>query len=179
MRAVCTRLGRRGTAMGVCAHEEGLCRSRGGSRVPLLFFSPRDGGKNTSSREEALLFRREDPFSTLRQSFFCLVSFFFSFFQTDHPLFWTARHPTGKGWKPRGGEGEKPQLLLHSRDSQPDSLLFLVIILRAFCSFVCCCSRAITLAVRQINWNLELLRFVGCVFDLNFSLEMFLCFRRF
>lgn len=105
MRAVCTRSGRRGTAMGVCAHEEGLCRSRGGSRVPLLFFSPRDGGKNTSSREEALLFRREDPFSTLRQSFFCLVSFFFSFFQTDHPLFWTARHPTGKGWKPRGERG--------------------------------------------------------------------------
>lgn len=106
MRAVCTRSGRRGTAMGVCAHEEALCRSRGGSRVPLLFFSPRDGGKNTSSREEALLFRREDPFSTLRQSFFCLVSFFFSFFQTDHPLFWTARHPTGKGWKPRGRGGE-------------------------------------------------------------------------
>lgn len=136
MRAVCTRSGRRGTAMGVCAHEEGLCRSRGGSRVPLLFFSPRDGGKNTSSREEALLFRREDPFSTLRQSFFCLVSFFFSFFSNRPPSFLDRAPPHRKGMETTGGEGEKPQLLLHSRDSQPDSLLFLVIILRAFCSFV-------------------------------------------
>lgn len=75
----------------------------------------------------------------------------------------------------RGGETAAPF-------AQPRFSARLVIISRYYPACIlqfCCCSRAITLAVRQINWNLELLRFVGCVFDLNFSLEMFLCFRRF
>lgn len=98
MRAVCTRSGRRG--WGVYAHTRGLCRSEG---VELsLLFSPRDDGKNTSWREEALLFRREDPFRPSANPSF--VSFrlpFFFFFQTDHPLFWTAP-PHRKGVETTG-----------------------------------------------------------------------------
>lgn len=103
MRAVCTR----GRLEG---DENGHAHTRGEGRGSLFSFSPRDGGKNTSSREEALLFRREDPFSTLRQSFFCLLFSLFLFFQTDHPLFRTAP-PHRKGVETAGERGEKPQLL--------------------------------------------------------------------
>lgn len=155
MRAVCTRSGRRG--WGVYAHTRGLCRSEG---VELsLLFSPRNDGKNTSWREEALLFRREDPFRPSANPSF--VSFrlpFFFFFSNRPPSFLDRASPPE-----RGGNhgGEKPQLLC--RDSQPDSLLFLVIILCAvLLSFV-----AIALATRQINRNLSPIRVYSC--DLNFS----------
>lgn len=140
MRAVCTR----GRLEG---DENGHAHTRGEGRGSLFSFSPRDGGKNTSSREEALLFRREDPFSTLRQSFFCLASFFpFFFFFKPTTLFSGPRLPTGKGWKPRGREGRNRSSFAHPRFSAR-----LVIISRYYPACIlqfCCCSRAIALAVR-------------------------------
>lgn len=148
MRAVCTRSGRRGW---VYAHTRGLCRSEGVELSVSLSLSP---FFSTRRRKEYILARRSfiisagRSFSTLRQSFFCLVSPPFFFFQTDHPLFWTASPPE------RGGNhgGEKPQLLC--RDSQPDSLLFLVIILCAF--------RSVLLQLRSLRGRLTgiYLRFV-------------------
>lgn len=59
----------------------------------------------------------------------------FSFFSNRPPSFPDRASPPERGGN-RGGERGETAAPLHTRDSQPDSLLFLVIILRAFCSFV-------------------------------------------
>lgn len=156
MRAVCTRGRFEGgwkqlacVCVCVCVHthEEG--------RGSLFFFSPRDGGKNTSSREEALIFRREDPFfrpsanpSFVSPPFFPFLSFFF--FSNRPPSFPDrARLPAGKGWKPRERERGETAALLCTAEilSQTRYYFSRYYPVRAFCSF-CCCSRAIALVVR-------------------------------
>lgn len=85
-----------------CVRAHTRVVSVGGGRALSPFFSAR-------RRKEYILARRSfiisagRSFSTLRQSFFCLVSpsFFFFFFQTDHPLFWTAP-PHRKGVETTG-----------------------------------------------------------------------------
>lgn len=106
MRAVCTRSGRRGTAMGVCAHEEGLWGGRGEGRGSLFFFSLHATAERIHPRAKKLYyFGGKILFRPSANPSFVSSPFSSLFFQTDHPLFWTARHPTGKGWKPRGERG--------------------------------------------------------------------------
>lgn len=148
MRAVCTRSGRRGW---VYAHTRGLCRSEGvelSVSLSLSFFLHATTERIHPRAKKLYYFGGKilfDPPPILLLSRF--ASFFF-FFQTDHPLFWTASPPERDG----NHGGEKPQLLC--RDSQPDSLLFLVIILCAF--------RSVLLQLRSLRGRLTgiYLRFV-------------------
>lgn len=148
MRAVCTRSGRRGW---VYAHTRGLCRSEEvelSLSLSLLFFS-------TRRRKEYILARRSfiisagRSFSTLRQSFFCLVSPPFFFFFSNRPPSFLDRLPTGKGWKPRGRETAAPLPRFSAR---------LVIISRYYPVCISLSFVAIALAARQINWNLSPIR---------------------
>lgn len=130
----------------VCAH------TRGGSRIPLLFLSARRRKEYILARRSFNISAGRSFFSTLRQSFFCLASFFSfppSFFQTDHPLFRTARASPPERGGNRGRErGEKPVLLCTAEIlSQTRYYFSRYYPVRAFCSF-CCCSRAIALVVR-------------------------------
>lgn len=148
MRAVCTRSGRRGW---VYAHTRGLCRSEGVELSVSLSLSP---FFSTRRRKEYILARRSfiisagRSFSTLRQSFFCLVSPPFFFFSNRPPSF-LDRLPTGKGWKPRGRETAAPLPRFSAR---------LVIISRYYPVCISLSFVAIALAARQINWNLSPIR---------------------
>lgn len=151
MRAVCTRGRFEGgwkqlACVCVCAH------TRGGSRIPFLFLSARRRKEYILARRSFIISAGRSFFSTLRQSFFCLASFFSfppSFFQTDHPLFRTARASPPERGGNRGRErGEKPVLLCTAEIlSQTRYYFSRYYPVRAFCSF-CCCSRAIALVAR-------------------------------
>lgn len=136
--------------MGVRAHTRVV--SVGGGRALCLslslLFSPRDDGKNTSSREEALLFRREDPFRPSANPSFVSFRLLFFFFSNRPPSF-LDRLPTGKGWKPRGRETAAPLPRFSAR---------LVIISRYYPVCISLSFVAIALAARQINWNLSPIR---------------------
>lgn len=151
MRAVCTRGRFEGgwkqlACVCICAH------TRGGSRIPFLFLSARRRKEYILARRSFIISAGRSFFSTLRQSFFCLASFFSfppSFFQTDHPLFRTARASPPERGGNRGRErGEKPVLLCTAEIlSQTRYYFSRYYPVRAFCSF-CCCSRAIALVAR-------------------------------
>lgn len=70
-----------------------------------------------------ILFFDPPPILLLSRLLFSLSSFFFSNRPPSFPD--RARLPAGKGWKPRERERGETSSPLHSRDSQPDSLLFL------------------------------------------------------
>lgn len=146
MRAVCTRGRFEGgwkqlACVCVCAH------TRGGSRIPFLFLSARRRKEYILARRSFIISAGRSFFSTLRQSFFCLASFFSfppSFFQTDHPLFRTARASPPERGGNRGRErGEKPVLLCTAEIlSQTRYYFSRYYPVRAFCSFCCCnCAR--------------------------------------
>lgn len=154
------------------------CVGRGEGRGSLFFFSLHATAERIHPRAKKLyyfggkiLFR-----PSANPSF--VSSPFSSLFFKPTTLFSGPRATPPERDRNHGGRGRETAAPF----AQPRFSARLVIISRYYPACIlqfCCCSRAITLAVRQINWNLELLRFVGCVFDLNFSLEMFLCFRRF
>lgn len=146
MRAVCTRGRFEGgwkqlACVCICAH------TRGGSRIPFLFLSARRRKEYILARRSFIISAGRSFFSTLRQSFFCLASFFLfppSFFQTDHPLFRTARASPPERGGNRGRErGEKPALLCTAEIlSQTRYYFSRYYPVRAFCSFCCCnCAR--------------------------------------
>lgn len=130
MRAVCTRGRFEGgwkqlACVCVCAH------TRGGSRIPLLFFSARRRKEYILARRSFNISAGRSFFSTLRQSFFCLASFFsfpflLLFFKPTTLFSGPRAPPRRKGVETAGErEGRNRSSPLHSRDSQPDSLLFL------------------------------------------------------
>ena len=133
MRAVCTRGRFEGgwkqlACVCICAH------TRGRSRIPFLFLSARRRKEYILARRSFIISAGRSFFSTLRQSFFCLASFFSfppSFFQTDHPLFRTARaSPPERGGNRGRKRGEKPQLsFAQPRFSARLVIISLVIIL--------------------------------------------------
>lgn len=134
-----------------CTRTHEGCVGRRGSSSLSLSLSP---FFSTRRRKEYILARRSfiisagRSFSTLRQSFFCLVSPPFFFFSNRPPSF-LDRHPTGKGWKPRGRETAAPLPRFSAR---------LVIISRYYPVCISLSFVAIALAARQINWNLSPIR---------------------
>lgn len=130
MRAVCTRGRFEGgwkqlACVCVCAH------TRGGSRIPFLFLSARRRKEYILARRSFIISAGRSFFSTLRQSFFCLASFFsfpflLLFFKPTTLFSGPRAPPRRKGVETAGErEGRNRSSPLHSRDSQPDSLLFL------------------------------------------------------
>lgn len=130
MRAVCTRGRFEGgwkqlACVCICAH------TRGGSRIPFLFLSARRRKEYILARRSFNISAGRSFFSTLRQSFFCLASFFsfpflLLFFKPTTLFSGPRAPPRRKGVETAGErEGRNRSSPLHSRDSQPDSLLFL------------------------------------------------------